>query len=596
MNPLGPLIGLLMQGLSNTQDKVPRLSIKELASFLPSMRKLLPRFIGLLFLVLLVSIVSLPAPAITGKIIDKVFIAGDANKLNFYVGILLGILMLSELAHVIQEYLIVRLSQESAFIIQSRLVERILSFPLSYFRRFKTGYLVSRLDEANLLASFISGTVPFLGESTIRFIGALFLISRYNLILTLTALCFLPLFFEIARRTKKIVRSTSLESMEKGANLRGKIQETLSGIELVKTSAKEESETADIKTDLRKLVELQVFQSLFNSASGRVLSLITGVNLLAILWVGGHEIMAGRLSIGQYVAFTAYIAFLYGPIQLFTTAFLQLQRALVSAKRISELEEATSESEIAGGKAILKHISGKIGFENVCFSYNAGSEVIHSVTFSILPGERVALVGKSGAGKTTLMHLILGLCFPASGCIKIDDTDLRDINLISLRKRIGIVSQNIFLFGDSILNNIRYSRPKASHDEIVEAAKIAGCHSFITRLKEGYETNAGEIGSRLSGGEKQRISIARCLLKDPDLIIFDEPTSNIDPILAKSIMSSINDILKLRTCIMIGHDMLSLSLADRIISIEDGYIVYDGLPTGVLTKEGAYNGLAEHLC
>jgi subfamily B ATP-binding cassette protein MsbA len=427
----------------------------------------------------------------------------------------------------------------------------------------------------------------------VRFGGAIFLISRYNLKLTIVSLVILPLFFEVARRSRGAIRMSSIEAMEKGAKVRGKIQETLSGIEVVKTYAKEGYEAAEIKTGLRNMIELEIIQNLFSSLSGKILGVLTSVNLLVILWVGGHEIMAGRLTVGQYVAFVAYIGYLYGPIQMFALTFLQFQRAFMACKRISDFMDKTAEDECPERINEYSAFKGDITFENVSYRYDSGNNVLHNITFSIRAGKKIAFVGKSGAGKSTLVHLILGLYTPTVGRIEIDGIDVKTVRLESLRKRIGIVSQNIFLFDDSILNNIKYSRPDASMEEVISAARSSGCHEFISRLPEGYKTNAGEIGKKLSGGEKQRISIARCLLKKPDLIIFDEPTAHLDSVAVKNLTASIRNLFLNKTCIIISHHLVNISWVDRIFVLEEGRLVQEGTHADLVKKAGEYRELFE---
>jgi subfamily B ATP-binding cassette protein MsbA len=530
----------------------------------------------------------LPGPAITGNIIDKVFVSKDAAKLNLFVGLLLAILLFSELVRTVQEYLMLRLSQEFTYSIREFLIDRILRYPLSFFKDFQTGYLVSRLDEVNLLGGFFSISLLTVAENMVRFLGALVLIGRYNLKLTLIAMIVLPLFFEVARRSVGAIRASSMGTMEKSAKVRGKIQETLSGIEVVKTYAKEDRETAEIRSGLRKMLELEIIQNLFSSVSGRILGIITGVILLVILWVSGMEIIAGRLTVGQYVAFVAYVGFLYGPMQMFAYTFLHFQRAVMACKRISSFLEKTAENESSERRHEFTSLQGDILFENVFYNYGDGRDVLRDVSFSAKKGEKIAFAGKSGAGKSTLVHLILGLYEPTAGRIAIDRVDIRNIKLESLRNRIGIVSQNIFLFDDTLLNNIRYSRPDASLDDVIAAAKASGCHDFIAGFPEGYETNAGEVGKRLSGGEKQRISIARCILKNPDLVIFDEPTTHLDSAAAKGLIASIQDLFKNKTCIIISHNLENISWVERIFILDDGRLVLEETPERFLTKEAEY--------
>jgi ABC-type multidrug transport system fused ATPase/permease subunit len=236
-------------------------------------------------------------------------------------------------------------------------------------------------------------------------------------------------------------------------------------------------------------------------------------------------------------------------------------------------------------------IKGCVRFDSVCYHYEDGKNVLSEISFDIREGEKVAIVGKSGAGKSTLVQLILGLYEPIEGRIEVDSVDIRTVRLDSLRNRIGIVSQNIFLFNDTILNNIKYSRAEASIDEVLTAAKASGCHDFISQFPHGYDTNAGEVGKRLSGGERQRISIARCLLKKPDLIIFDEPTTHLDSVSGNNIISTIKSVFKNNTCIIISHHINNIQWVDKILVLKYGRLVQEGTHQELAVKEGEYQNL-----
>ena len=551
------------------------------------------RYFGVLGLLIISSILSLPAPAITGYIVDKVFIRKNPAQLSVLVGLLLTLLIVSEIVRAVQEYQMFRLSQEFIFSIRLELLDRILRYPLSFFKKFKSGYLVSRLDEANQLGNFFSVTVLLMAENLVRFVGAIFLISCYNLKLTLISLAILPLFFEVARRSRGALRITSLGAMEQSATTRARIQETLAGIELIKTFSKEAHETSRIKESLRQTMDTEIIQNLLSSISGRILGLIIGANLLAILWFGGHEIMAGRLSVGQYVAFVAYIGYLYGPVQLFSITFLAWQKVFIACKRIGAFMADTAEDENPERTYEFRSLKGEVRFQNVSYHYGDGQDVLHNISFFIPKGDTVAFVGKNGAGKSTIIHLVLGLYTPTLGRIEIDGVDLRCAKLQSLRDRTGIVSQNIFLFDDTILNNLKYGRPEAGMEEVIAAAKASGCNDFISQLPRGYETSAGELGNCLSGGEKQRISIARCLLKNPDLVIFDEPTSNLDPDSTRILVGSIRQLFRAKTCIIISHNLSKVSWVDRIFVLDGGRIVQTGKHEDLIKEDGQYRNLCE---
>jgi len=376
--------------------------------------------------------------------------------------------------------------------------------------------------------------------------------------------------------------------MEKGAKVREKIQETFSAIEVVKSFSGEKKETSKIKQRFRKLIETEIILSLFSSISNRMLEIISGLNLIIILWVSGYEIISGRLTIGQYVAFVGYLGYLYGPIQFYAMTFIGFQKTLIACKRISELLSHSTEDDNPNRAYRLNDFQGVIKFNDVSYNYGNGKMVLENISFTINPGDKVAFVGTSGVGKTTLINLILGFYLPSKGRITIDDVDLSTIKLEPLRKRIGIVSQNLFLFNDTVLNNIKYSKPEASLEQIISISKKSDAHNFISELEKGYFTNIGELGKKLSEGQKQRISIARAILRDPEIIIFDEPTTHLDSISIEKLVDSFRKLFVYKTCIFISHRLPQVSWVDKIYVLEKKKIVQKGSHEQLICEEGIY--------
>jgi len=565
--------------------------IKNISFIIPYIKKQKRAFIIAFFLLVINSALILPSPAITGNIIDNVFVRKNMSELSLLVIILFILLFSSNFINIFQEYYFLRLSKEFIYSIRGDLFEKILKLPFSIFSEFQTGYLVSRTDEVNQLGRFFSSTLLYLISDFIKFFGALFFLLHFNSKLTLISLIAMPLFFEISRRYIAGIRASSVDVLEKGARVREIVQESFSGIELIKTFAKEKKEVIKIKKKMRDLLESEIIQNLFSSISGRILGLVTGINLLIILWVSGYEIFKGRFTVGQYVAFVGYINFLYGPVQLLASTYLGFQNTIVACERIAEFFHSVAEDENPNRTYEIKKIAGEIEFKNVYYNYGNGRNCLDDISFTIKAEEKVAIVGASGAGKSTLINLILGLYEPRKGKIFVDGKDLKNITLASLRNKIGIVSQNIFLFNDTILDNIKYSRTDATIEDVIDAARASGAHEFIARLPYGYNTNAGEIGKKLSAGEKQRISIARAILKNPDVIIFDEPTAHLDNIMVKVIYESMKELFKYRTCIIISHHLIDIAWVDHVIVLEDGKISQDGKHEDLINKIGRYHEL-----
>jgi subfamily B ATP-binding cassette protein MsbA len=360
-------------------------------------------------------------------------------------------------------------------------------------------------------------------------------------------------------------------------------------VDVVKVFTAEERETRKIHHNLTNFMQSSITSNIIRSISSEVLALLGALGRFIVLWYGGSEIIRGNFTIGSYIAFAAYLGKLYGPIQILASMGLTLQPAATALSRVSELFDLTTEDEDKKRTVKLLRINGKIEFKNVYFSYNHKKEdVLQDINFKIEPGEKVAFVGPSGSGKSTILKLILGLYPIERGKILIDNQDINKLLLSNLREKISIVSQNTFLFNDTVKNNILYSKPNAKEEEIIKTTKYADAYDFIMNLENGFETIVGEMGKKLSGGEKQRISIARAILKDSDIIIFDEATSHLDNESERRIQRMINENFANKTCIIVAHRLSTIINVDKIYILDNGRIVQRGSHTELITKEGRY--------
>jgi ABC-type multidrug transport system fused ATPase/permease subunit len=358
--------------------------------------------------------------------------------------------------------------------------------------------------------------------------------------------------------------------MEKEAILSRQIQDSLSGIEVVKFFTAEERETNRIHFYLDELKKTNIKSNVIFNFSSELLSLLGAMGGLIVLWYSGLDIIRGNFTIGSYIAFSAYLAKLYGPTQILATIGLHFQRAITALKRITEIMDLTSEEENERGIK-LKKLNGEIEFKNVNFSYDT-KQVLTNISFKIRQKEKILIIGPNGSGKSTIIKLILGLYKPQKGKIIIDNKEIAKISLSSLREGTSIVSQNTFLFNDTIRNNILYSRPEAKEKEVEEAARLAGAYEFIQNLENGFETVVGETGKILSGGEKQKIALARAILKNSSIIIFDEATAHLDSESQKRIEKLIKDKFNDKTCFIISHRVWNIPEIDKIIILRKGKI------------------------
>ena len=491
-------------------------------------------------------------------------------------------------------YITTELGQRLVYNLRNQLYGHIQRFPLNYFENNKTGDIMSRLmNDVNSLEQAIAGPVITFITDMFKFAWIIYFCMKLDWQLTSIVLFVCPFIslctYNFGKRIRIIFRSLR----QKTGDLNALIQDNISGIRIIASFAKEPEELERFKQKNYEnyFLHVQILR-LVNTLRPAV-DLITEVGAVVVICFGGYKVLQGQLSAGTFVIFFPYLQRMYGPITGVTRFYNQIQRALASTERVFEVLDTPAELKDAPNAVNLPNVHGTVEFKNVHFEYNQDPEVLSDINIKALPGQMIAFVGPSGSGKTTLTNLIPRFYDPNKGDIIIDDHNIKDVKLQSLRKQTAMVLQETFLFNDTVKVNIAYARSDASDEEIEAAAKAANAHEFIIELANGYDSLIGERGVKLSGGQKQRIAIARAILANPRILILDEATSSVDTETEQLIQNAIYRLVKDRTTFVIAHRLSTILHADLIVVLDNGKIVETGHHQGLLVKDGLYKKLFE---
>jgi ATP-binding cassette subfamily B protein len=499
---------------------------------------------------------------------------------------------------VLQSYFSNRISQSIMFDLRNQLFGRMLSQSVAFFTRTRTGDVMSRLsNDVNGVQSVVSDTIFSLINNLVVLGSTIALMIAYDWRLTIAALLVIPAFVLPTQRVGRTTFDARKQTQGKLSELTAYMQEVLgiSGILLVKAFVTQAREAARFRRLNAELRDLNVRQAMI----GRWFFMLMGVLGTAgpaVLWLfGGYLVLTGQASVGVVVTFaTVLLSRLYGPVASLANLQVNVIGSLALFQRLFEYLDLPVEIEDRPGATVLQHARGAAAFEQVTFTYSSAVEpALRDVSFSIEPGQLAALVGPSGAGKTTVTSLLPRFYDPQQGTIRIDGHDIRDLTLESLGQQIGMVFQDTYLFHSSVRENLLYARPDATEGEMIAAARAAHAHDFIAALPEGYDTVVGERGHRLSGGEKQRVAIARVILKDPRILILDEATSNLDSESEYLIQAALKPLFRGRTSIVIAHRLSTILAADVILVFDRGRLVEQGSHYRLLQQGGLYARLYE---
>jgi ATP-binding cassette subfamily B protein len=539
------------------------------------------------------TLLALVPPRIQGGILDE-FNNGNRSPglLWQMVGLWIGVLVLMAGLQILTGRLTTWLGAHLASDLRTKTYRSIEFLTLGYFDKKPVGAIASRVtQDTDRVWFFLVDGLPFLVINGFLLLAVAVVIFSINPILAMLILAPIPLVGFISAKVWKPIANLFFRASQKMARVHMHLNESLMGIRVVKAFAKEDSEYERFTTRSEELRNANVrADQTWHTAFG-VMSLCVSLGTVVHWAVGGMMMFRGQLSFGEFYMIHAYLGMVYGPLQWFASVNNWFSRAMAGAERIFEIMDMKPEPALAGGQTPT--ISGQVRFEDVRFGYDKSNPVINGVTFDVKAGEMIGLVGHSGAGKSTTINLVSRFYEPDQGRILIDGIDYRDLDLRHYRNQIGIVLQEPFLFAGTIAENIKYGAPGASLEQVMEAAKAANAHDFILGKSDGYDTIVGERGAKLSGGEKQRISIARAILHDPKILILDEATSSVDVETERKIQEAILNLVKGRTTFAIAHRLSTLRNADRLFVIDRGRVVEEGTHEELMDRKGKFYDLVQ---
>lgn len=521
-------------------------------------------------------------------VVEKIFEQKNAQMLVLIPLAVIAVFVIKGIAAYGSYYLLNHVGQSVILRLRNKLYSYMQDLPLAFFQREKTGDLMSRItNDVGIISSMFSSAITAPLRECFALIGLLSVTFYLIPKLAVYAFIVLPLaaypIFYFGRR----IRRVRLGAQEAMADLTAFLQETFLGTKIVKAFGMEDYEKRRFADKSRKIFRLEMKEARVRAMSSPLMELLGGLGIAFIIWYGGRQVIAGAYSFGTFMSFLTSVALMYEPLKKLSKVNNAIQRGMAAVDRIFEILDQKSDIIEAPSPVQIQPRPHRIQFDDVSFKYDTAM-VLKNINLTVQTGEIIALVGMSGGGKTSLVNLVPRFYDVTEGAILVDDIDIRQVSIASLRRQIAIVTQEPILFNDTVRNNIAYGSRSASEQQIIQAAKDAYAYDFIMGFADGFDTAVGDLGGRLSGGQRQRICIARALLKDAPILILDEATSSLDSESEEMVQKALENLMKGRTTFIIAHRLSTIGYAHRVLVIVDGRIVEEGVHAQLLARRGEY--------
>jgi subfamily B ATP-binding cassette protein MsbA len=543
-------------------------------------------------LVMGVAAINLALLRLAGTLWDVITVHHDRDRMTELIGLFIGLVLLQGLCSMGHSYLTTWISQRVVADFRTHLFAHLQNLAVSFFARRRTGELLSRLmNDVTVIQSIVTETPIDTAKQLVTFIGGIGFLLAMNWRLCLLILLLLPLLVLVAKFFGRKLKSLSASIQDQTAALSTLLEEVISGIRIVKSFVQTKREESRFLAQVQHGLDLSLKRAGIMALFVPVISLLTFSAAAAVLWYGGTQVIEGTVTPGDLFAFVLFAGILIGPFSSAARVFAQIKEAQGATQRVFEILDAEADIRDVPDAHVLSAVKGHVRAEQVGFSYDPRTPVLSHLSFEAQPGELVAFVGPTGAGKTTVINLLHRFYDPIEGRITVDGHNLKQVAIDSWYRQVALVPQETILFGGTILDNIRYGNPEASEAAVQEASQAAHAHEFISAFPDKYLTVVGEKGINLSGGQRQRIAIARAILKNPRVLLLDEATSSLDTESERLVQEALERLMHGRTTFVVAHRLSTIQRADRILVLDKGHVVEEGTHAQLLERKGLYHYL-----